>query len=94
MRGYPISSLLFWQPRGAAATKWASYKFLEEARHEGTHNDLANLAGTSNVVFVLDGQQRLTALNIGLRGIYVSRDRGRWRSNPNAWKQEAVSLRV
>lgn len=92
MRGYPISSLLFWQPRGAAATKWASYKFLEEAREDGSHNDLANLAGTNRAVFVLDGQQRLTALNIGLRGIYVSKEKRKWRNNPDAWKYKKLYL--
>lgn len=92
MRGYPISSLLFWQPRGAAATKWASYKFLEEARDGGSHNDLANLSGTNRAVFVLDGQQRLTALNIGLRGIYVSKEKRKHWNNPNAWKYKKLYL--
>jgi hypothetical protein len=92
MRGYPISSLLFWQPRGSAATKWASYKFLDEVRDGGSHNNLANLSGTDRAVFVLDGQQRLTALNIGLRGIYVAKEKGKWRSNPDAWKSKRLYL--
>jgi Protein of unknown function DUF262/Protein of unknown function (DUF1524) len=92
MRGYPISSLLFWQPRSSTTTKWASYRFLDEARDGGSHNSLANLSGTNRAIFVLDGQQRLTALNIGLRGIYVAKEKRKWRTNPDAWKDKRLYL--
>src|SRR5690348_9618656 len=62
MRGYPISSLLFWKPRRRAATTWPSYKFVDTVKAGGTPNEIANLNGARGPVFVLDGQQRLTAL--------------------------------
>jgi hypothetical protein len=92
MRGYPISSLLFWKPRGNAATTWPSYKFLDTVSAGGTPNEIANLNGTRGPIFVLDGQQRLTALNIGLRGFYNAKEKGRRRNNPDAWKKKKLYL--
>ncbi len=86
MRGYPISSFLFWQPTSGTARRWINYKFLEEIRDGGSHSSVANLNGVSHPVFVLDGQQRLTALNIGLRGFYHAKEKYRWWNNPDAYK--------
>ena len=41
LRGYPISSFLFWDLKPENRDKWQAYKFLETARHGGTHNELA-----------------------------------------------------
>ena len=94
MRGFPISSFLFWQPRAGSATHWTTYKFIEEIRDGGSHNAVANLNGVSRPVFVLDGQQRLTALNIGLRGTYVAKEKYRRWDNPDAWKRKRLFLDV
>jgi hypothetical protein len=92
MRGYPISSFLFWRPQSSAARHWTSYKFLEEIRDGGTHNSVANLNGVAHPVFVLDGQQRLTALNIGLRGIYSAKEKWRRWANPDAYKSKRLFI--
>jgi uncharacterized protein with ParB-like and HNH nuclease domain len=60
MRGYPISSFLFWRLRPENRERWQIYKFVEDARQSGTHNSLANTAGIQELTLVLDGQQRLT----------------------------------
>ncbi|MGA3214035.1 MAG: DUF262 domain-containing protein, partial [Terriglobales bacterium] len=86
MREYPISSFLFWRPDSSTTKGWASYKFLEEIKDGGSHNAAANLGGVNRPVFVLDGQQRLTALNIGLRGIYRAKEKYKWRNNPDAYR--------
>jgi len=41
---------------------------------------------------VLDGQQRLTALNIGLRGSMAVKEPNKWRSNPNAFPVKTLHL--
>lgn len=71
MRGYPISSFLFWDLKPENRDKWQVYRFLEKAYFGGSHNELANTDGANNVSLVLDGQQRLTSLMIGLKGMYV-----------------------
>ena len=92
MRGYPIGSFLFWQPRAASAMRLSAYKFLEEISDAVAHNQSASLNGVSRPSFVLDGQQRLTALNIGLRGTYHAKDKYKWRNNENAWKRKRLFL--
>lgn len=83
MRGYPIGAFLFWNlnkedieggsredAQQSGRLNFQLYKFIEnyDVRHH--HNekiDIGNVdAGDLNIV--LDGQQRLTALYIGLRG--------------------------
>ena len=64
MRGYPISSFLFWELKPENRDKWQVYEFLEKAQHGGTHNQLASTDGVTSLSLVLDGQQRLTSLII------------------------------
>ena len=70
MRGYPISSFLFWSIRPENKSRWEMYKFVDKARQGGTHNELASTDGVDSLISVLDGQQRLTSLMIGLKGFY------------------------
>lgn len=71
MADYPISSFLFWKVREENKKDWISYEFVREFDKENPHNLEANLSTVNkDVYFVLDGQQRLTSLNIGLRGSY------------------------
>ena len=71
MCGYPISSFLFWKIREEDKHKWNSYEFIRDFNKENPHNTLANLDGVNKDIYlVLDGQQRMTALYIGLRGSY------------------------
>lgn len=72
MREYPISSMLFWKVRGDTKTEFKFYRFLDKyvEIHE-THNKPMNTDNLNDFYAILDGQQRLTALNIGLRGTFA-----------------------
>ncbi len=71
MGDYPISSFLFWKVEEESKKDWISYKFIENFDQENSHNVEANLSGVNTDIYlILDGQQRLTSLNIGLRGSY------------------------
>jgi hypothetical protein len=68
---YPISSFLFWKIREEKKQLWTAYKFIQDFDEEKSHNQEANLAGIrQDIYLVLDGQQRLTSLFIGLTGSY------------------------
>jgi uncharacterized protein with ParB-like and HNH nuclease domain len=72
MRDYPISSFLFWRVEGNTTKDFKFYKFISEFRQRyKTHNEEHQPAG--DFTAVLDGQQRLTSLYIGLRGSYAYR---------------------
>ncbi len=73
MRGYPISSMLFWKVTGEAKSEYQYYEFLRyyiEMYH--THNEpLVGCSYKDSFLAVLDGQQRLTSLYLGLCGTYA-----------------------
>ncbi len=92
MRGYPISSFLFWELKPENRDRWKVYEFLENAAYGGMHNQLASTVGVPSLTLVLDGQQRLTSLMIGLRGRYsVKRKHKRWTS-PDAISTQKLYL--
>lgn len=76
MRGYPISSFLFWNVEPGGGPSYKFYRFLRSYRERyHTHNEDANVDGSGNFTAVLDGQQRLTSLYIGLKGSYAYKEK-------------------
>lgn len=72
MRGYPVSSFLFWRVERQAAQDYRFYRFLRKYRERfAQHNEDVSLDGADNFLAVLDGQQRLTSLYLGLKGSYA-----------------------
>lgn len=71
MGNYPIGSFLFWKIREEQKSLWTAYKFFSDFDKENPHNEEANVAGINQDIYlVLDGQQRLTSLYLGLKGSY------------------------
>lgn len=79
MRGYPINTFLLWELHPEHFGDWDIYRFVSDFKHGDIHNDVATLSDSQPVTLVLDGQQRLTSLLIGLTGTYTVRNgvRGR-----------------
>lgn len=80
MRGYPINTFLFWELHPEYFGDWDIYRFVSDFRHGDIHNHTAELPPGEPVTLVLDGQQRLTSLLIGLTGTYTVRNGKRGRS--------------
>jgi len=75
MKGYPISSMLFWKVKGQTKTDFRFYKFIEQfVQYHKTRNELISTENNNDFYAILDGQQRLTALQIGLRGSYAYKE--------------------
>lgn len=71
MGDYPIGSFLFWKVREENKKDWDSYEFIRNFDEEAPHNTDTELSGINKDIYlILDGQQRLTSLNIGLKGSY------------------------
>jgi len=71
MGDFPIGSFLYWKLKQENKDKWPIYEFIRAFDDESPHNPSANLAGiTGDITLVLDGQQRITSLYIGLKGSY------------------------
>jgi Protein of unknown function DUF262 len=79
LQGYPIGSFLFWEVRDDGSKREPYYEFLREFRERyRTHNPEFNAKGHFDFDVVLDGQQRLTALYIGLTGTYAYKKPRLW----------------
>jgi hypothetical protein len=73
--GYPIGSFLAWRIEPETVDKFKFYGFLKDySQFDNRHNPDLDLPGR-RFTAVLDGQQRLTSLNIGLRGSYAVREK-------------------
>lgn len=79
MSGYPIGSMLFWSYNRCPESKYKFYKFLEKYdQYENNHNVEFDTKGLEDITAILDGQQRLTALYLGLKGylnLHIARHR-------------------
>lgn len=73
MRDYPINSMLFWRVKGDSKTSYQYYEFLRSyIESHLTHNvPLVGCESKDSFLAVLDGQQRLTSLYLGLCGTFA-----------------------
>jgi Protein of unknown function DUF262 len=96
LQAYPIGSFLFWEVRDDASKREPYYEFLREFRERyRTHNPEFNAQGHFDFDVVLDGQQRLTALYIGLTGTYAyKRPRVWWEDTERALPTRRLYLNV
>lgn len=86
MRNYPIGSFLMWKVQGVNKTDHRFYSVLKNYRERyGTHCKEVNTSSVSDFEAVLDGQQRLTALYMGLKGSYAYKTKNfAWNNNEHS----------
>lgn len=80
MRGYPINTFMFWEVTDQEIKKsFRFYQFLERycERFEENNPDF-DTKGHGDFFAVIDGQQRLTSLYIGLKGTYAYKLPRKW----------------
>jgi len=80
MRGYPINSFMFWEVKESKIKNdFKFYQFLTEYRQFFKEDNL-DIDTKSNPDFkaVIDGQQRLTSIYIGLKGSYAYKLPRKW----------------
>ena len=95
MQDYPIGAFLFWEIGKEKLGDYDFYEFLKNY-HEKTsvHNKKADLKGADGVTAVLDGQQRLTSIYIGLKGSYAYRLKYKQKKNDNAYPVRYLYLNL
>lgn len=95
MRGYPIGGFLLWRLEKERASELDLYRFLDrynEFNHR--HNERLSLIEPRPLHAVLDGQQRLTALNIGLRGTFAYRLPRKWADRLENFPERRLYLEI
>jgi hypothetical protein len=93
MQGYPFGTFLYWNVEKTNSSKYKFYGFVTDY-HERDSPHCPQLPTFHNTTLtaVLDGQQRLTALNIGLFGSMAWRIPYKWKNNPNAYPVQHLYL--
>lgn len=95
MRGYPIGSFLFWRVEPSRVRDFTYYGFLRDYhQRDAFHLPRLDVPDRAAITAILDGQQRLTSLNIGLRGSHAERLPRRWANNPLAYPRRLLYLNV
>jgi hypothetical protein len=95
MRGYPIGGFLSWNVEPETIKQFRFYGFLKDySEYDHFHCPSLDVPPTKTVTAILDGQQRLTSLNIGLRGTYAHRLPGGWRNKKAAYPVRRLYLNV
>jgi hypothetical protein len=93
MQGYPFGTFLFWAVKPETSGKFKFYDFvLNYHQRDAAHCPELPLMHDRAVTAVLDGQQRLTALNIGLRGSMAMKQPNKWWTNPDAFPKRTLRL--
>jgi len=95
MRGYPISSFLLWKIDPKNLGDFQFYRFMDRYhQRDYKHNEPIDLIGSPSIFAILDGQQRLTALNIGLKGWYADKLPYYAWANDNAFPRRILHLNL
>ena len=95
LRGYPIGSFLLWKVDAATASQYAFYDFLTNY-HERDHPYAAKatVAAGQPTTAILDGQQRLTSLNIAVYGSHAEKKKYAWWNSPDAFPKKRLHLNL
>jgi len=95
LQGYPINSFLFWQVDGHNMRAFQYYKFIKDYNeHERTHNEGTTPLQDDDFIVVLDGQQRLTALYMGLVGSYAYKVKYRRYDDTKSYPERRLYLNL
>lgn len=95
MQDYPIGAFLFWEIEKSRLQDYDFYEFLRDYNEKkNIHNKKIDLKGSDGVTAVLDGQQRLTSIYIGLKGSYAYRLKYKKRKNENAYPVRYLYLNI
>lgn len=86
MQGYPFGTFLYWKVEKPNSSRYKFYGFVcNYHERDSPHCPQLPVFHDRDLTAVLDGQQRLTALNIGLCGSMAWRSPYKWKNNPNAY---------
>ncbi len=95
MRGYPVGSFLLWDVKPETAQSYTFYEFLTHFHErDNPYADKATVPAGFGTTAVLDGQQRLTSLNIALYGSYAEKKKYAWWNSTDAFPLKKLYLNL
>lgn len=95
LQGYPFGTFLFWRIQPENRGKYQFYDFVTDYhQRDNPHCPPLKDLPERELVAVLDGQQRITALNIGLHGSYSQKIHGKWWSSSDAFPLKRLYINL
>ena len=96
MKGFPIGSFLFWEVPKDKIEEFRFYEFMRNFHAlDNKHNKIAPLTASSPFfTAILDGQQRMTSLYIGLKGTYAEKLKYKSKNNKNNYPVKKLYLNL
>lgn len=96
MKGFPIGSFLFWKVPQDKIESFRFYKFMRNFHAlKNKHNEVAPLtASFKPFTAILDGQQRMTSLYVGLMGSYAEKLKYKRKEDENAYPEKKLFLNL
>lgn len=95
MRGYPVGSFLLWDVKPETAQSYTFYEFLTNYHErDSPYADKATVPAGGGTTAVLDGQQRLTSLNIALYGSFAEKKKYAWWNSADAFPMKRLYLNL
>ena len=93
MQGYPFGEFMFWTVDAENSGQYRWYDFVREYHQRDNPHcpELGTVYGKP-LTAVLDGQQRLTAFNIGLRGSMAIKLPYKWWNSSDAFPKRVLAL--
>lgn len=93
MQGYPFGTFLYWRVAPENSGNFKFFDFvLDYHQRDRPHCPPLGDLPDRQLTAVLDGQQRLTALNIGLRGSIARKQPRKWWKSPDAFPVQRLFL--
>ncbi len=97
IRDYPIGTFLFWEVTPDIVRKYAFNTFITEYNEQISNIQRGNRVvnpNRSEYVGVLDGQQRITSIYVGLKGKYRTKRKGKRRTSEDAYVDRYLCLNI
>lgn len=95
MRNYPIGSFLFWELKAEKASDYVFYNFLRNYDERNPNNTRKNgIFLHPEIIGVLDGQQRLSSMYLGLQGSHRERLKHHRVSSHHAYPENFLFLNL
>ena len=93
MQGFPFGEFMFWKVEAQNSSQYRWYDFVRDYHEkDNPHCPEIGILHNEPLTAVLDGQQRLTAFNIGLRGSMAKKlPHKRWASH-DAFPKRVLAL--
>ena len=95
MKDYPIGTFLLWEIKGAKAIKdYVFYRFIKDIRKNSNWNDKILGHEHSDILALLDGQQRMTALYSGIYGTFIYKTKYKHKSKKGSYPERYLHYNI